>query len=181
MADDAGNVACCPAGAVCTGVVNGVITEGTVDSDGQLVSATASSGGAVVAGGGSGGQVVTSVGSSYVVSGSGSAGAGGVGAGGGLVAASSPSSFGLAAGASSGGGFIVDGGSTVATPGFAVRGAEVVSISPNNGPSLQRRNADVRYSRSLRRSLFGCWRWFLYERSFFWVERDWDGVVEALG
>ena len=118
-ADDAGNVACCPTGAVCTGVINGVITAGTVDSNGHLVSASAgvSEGGGAVAGAG-GGQVITSVGSSYVVTGSGSTG--------GVVAASSPTSYGPVAGVSSGGGFIVDGGSTVATPGMAGR-VELVS------------------------------------------------------
>lgn len=119
VADDAGNVACCPAGAVCTGTVNGVITQGTVDNDGNLVSASAGGNGAAVGGG----QVVTSVGSTYVMTASGAAN-------GGLVAASSPSTIAPANGESTGGGFIVDAGSTVATPGAAVRGAELVSIVP---------------------------------------------------
>lgn len=125
VADDAGNVACCQEGAVCTGMVNGVITQGTVDGDGNLVSASGgvSSGStAAAAAGGGGGQVVTSVGSSFVMTGSGSAN-------GGLVAASSPSTIGPAVASSSGGQFIVDGGSTVATPGAAVRRAELVSTN----------------------------------------------------
>lgn len=146
-ADDAGNVACCPSGAVCTGVINGVITAGTVDGNGHLVSASAgvNSDGAVVGAGavGSGGQVFTSVGSSYVMTASGS----GIG---GVVAASSPSTIGPVAGASSGGAFIVDGGSTVATPGAAGRAVEVVSATPTpvdfGGRLLTRRLAADRKS-----------------------------------
>lgn len=151
-ADDAGNVACCPSGAVCTGVINGVITAGTVDSNGHLVSASAGGG---VAGVG-GGQVVTSVGSTYIVTGSGAAG-------GGLVAASSPSTIGPVVGQSSGGGFIVDAGSTVATPGAGVRGAEVVSIAVRDGEGPDGIADDV-HSRWSPKSLFACWRWFRYER-----------------
>lgn len=40
-ADYAGNVACCPTGAACTGTISGVITAGTVDNSGALVGATA--------------------------------------------------------------------------------------------------------------------------------------------
>ncbi|GAB7361137.1 hypothetical protein MBLNU230_g1171t1 [Neophaeotheca triangularis] len=48
-ADFAGHVACCPRGAACSGTIGGIITEGTMYSDGQLVG-----GGAAPTGDGSG-------------------------------------------------------------------------------------------------------------------------------
>ena len=55
-ADDAGNVACCPSGAACSGTIGGVITQGTVNSMGS-----------VIGGGGGGGTASTT---SFVVAGS---------------------------------------------------------------------------------------------------------------
>lgn len=112
-ADSAGNVACCPIGAECSGTINGVITAGTVNSDGSLMhSGTATT-------------------SSFVHAGSTTTN--------GLVPAQTTASS-QNAGAyhpsttqggqtTNGGGFIVDGTSTVASPAGAARGVEIVRIS----------------------------------------------------
>lgn len=76
--DSRGNVACCPTGSVCTGQIGGVITAGTVNSVGSLVSGSVTSGqptrsvtrsgstspGVVTA------STVTSSGSGFIVAGS---------------------------------------------------------------------------------------------------------------
>ena len=107
-ADANGNVACCPTGAVCTGAITGVITGGTVNSDGSLIG---------------GGRTGTGT-SSFVFAGSTTTQ--------GLVPASVPSTvssqqLGSGTATRTGGGFIIDGTSTVASPGAGVRGADVVS------------------------------------------------------
>lgn len=105
-ADAAGHVACCPIGAACTGTIGGVITAGTVNSIGSLMSQTAT---------------ITTTGSFVPVTTSN-----------GLVVATSPTAAvtqtaGQYNPSTSGRGFVVDGTSTVATPGAAVRGAQIVS------------------------------------------------------
>lgn len=103
-ADANGNVACCPSGAQCSGTINGVITAGTVNQDGSLISAT------------------TGTGTSSFVSARASTT--------GLVAASvgSTTTTQRTSGSNTGGGFIIDGTSTVASPGLGVRGVDVVSL-----------------------------------------------------
>lgn len=54
--DAAGHVACCPSGEACSGTVAGVITGGTVNSDGSAVTGTT---GSTVAGGGAVGGAAT--------------------------------------------------------------------------------------------------------------------------
>lgn len=44
-ADYAGHVACCPSGAACTGTIAGVITSGTMDASGLLVTTTGTTSG----------------------------------------------------------------------------------------------------------------------------------------
>jgi hypothetical protein len=111
-ADFAGRGACCPVGAVCTGTVLGVVTAGTLNGNGILVTATTTATG-TASNNGNGGLVTqnsplpTSV---YAPTQMTSAvqGAGGNGA-------------------TSNGGFIVAGTNTVATFGAAARGVEIVS------------------------------------------------------
>jgi hypothetical protein len=102
--DNAGNVACCPTRAVCTGTIGGVITAGTMNGDGGLV------------GGATGGPTVTT---SFQYAGT-------TNYNGGLVQATENPTTAVATG---NGGFIVDGGSTVAIPGAGMRRAEIVSIA----------------------------------------------------
>ena len=106
-ADSAGHVACCPSGAACSGTIGGVITQGTVNSIGSLISGTAATGT-----------------SSFVNA--------ATTTGGGLVIATTPTATSQTAGqynpSTSGNGFVIDGTSTVATPGAAVRGAQIVSL-----------------------------------------------------
>ncbi|EMF16753.1 uncharacterized protein SEPMUDRAFT_129635 [Sphaerulina musiva SO2202] len=108
-ADTAGHVACCPSGAACTGTIAGVITAGTVNSNGALVTGTTS--GALAATG-----LTTPTTTSlqmYTTS-----------ASNGLVLASSTTDT------AGDGGFIVAGTSTVATPGSAaMRNAEIPLIA----------------------------------------------------
>ena len=112
-ADFAGNIACCPTGVACSGTIGGVITAGTVNSYGSLVGAS--------------GSVTPVPGSSSLTYASGPATTTTAG----LVPASAPSTVGVPSGsatATGGTGIFYD-GSTVATPGAAVRGAQVVSLS----------------------------------------------------
>lgn len=107
--DANGNVACCPTGAVCTGAITGVITGGTVNSDGSFIG---------------GGRTGTGT-SSFVYAGSTTTQ--------GLVPASVPSTvssqqLGSGTATRTGGGFIIDGTSTVASPGAGLRRVDVVSI-----------------------------------------------------
>jgi hypothetical protein len=117
-ADAAGHVACCPIGAACSGTIGGVITAGTVNSIGSLISGGATQTAVV------GGNGRTT--SSFVNAGTTTSG--------GLVQATTPTSArtqtpGQYYPSTSGNGFVVDGTSTVATPGAAVRGVQVVSWS----------------------------------------------------
>lgn len=117
-ADAAGHVACCPSGAACSGTINGIITAGTVNSDGSLIG-----GSATTTGGGGGAGTTTH---SLVP-------AGATTTSGGLVQATTESQAktqtpGQYYPSTSGNGFVVDGTSTVATPGAAVRAVQVVSI-----------------------------------------------------
>ena len=110
-ADAAGNVACCPTGAECSGTIGGVITAGTVNSVGSVIHGTNAAGATT---------------SSFVFA--------GTTTGNGLVPANAQTTAtSQNAGAyhpttTTGGGFVVNGGSTVATPGAAVRGADIVCI-----------------------------------------------------
>ncbi|KAF1826597.1 uncharacterized protein K489DRAFT_377028 [Dissoconium aciculare CBS 342.82] len=113
-ADFAGRGACCPVGAVCTGTVLGVITAGTLNGNGVLVTAT---------------TTATGTASNN--------------ANGGLVTQNSPLPTTVYAptqmtsavqgaggnGATSNGGFIVAGTNTVATFGAAARGAEIPMVA----------------------------------------------------
>lgn len=107
-ADAAGHVACCPSGAACSGTIGGVITQGTVNSIGSLITGTTGTGTAT---------------SSFVFATTSTSG--------GLVIASVPTVTSQGAGqynpSTSGNGFVIAGSSTVATPGAAVRGAQIVS------------------------------------------------------
>ena len=104
--DAAGHVACCPSGVACSGTIGGVITEGTVNTYGSLISGSTRANG--------GGATTTS---SFVFAGSTTQTTTG------LVVAN-PSST-----TNKNGGFVVDGSSTVALPAAAVRGVEVVRIA----------------------------------------------------
>lgn len=114
-ADYAGNVACCPSGAACSGTIGGVITAGTVNSDGVLV-------GGASANGSSGLAAATSA-STTAAYGSTSDN--------GLVVASSTASSTEATDSTSatGSDFIIAGTSTVALPAAGVRAAQVVGLS----------------------------------------------------
>lgn len=115
-ADAAGNVACCPIGAACSGTIGGVITEGTVNSVGSLLNGgvPGTAGGATST---SGFVFATTT------------------ADGGLVVASTPTATSVTPGqfnpSTTANGFVIDGTSTVATPGAAVRGAQIVSANPS--------------------------------------------------
>lgn len=115
-ADQAGHVACCPSGAACTGTIGGVITGGTIGSNGAVVggagAATATSNNGMLAG-----SAATTTSFQYPSSTSSNNG---------LVAATTQATLATGDGAS-GNGFIVAGSSTVATPGAGIRRAEVVS------------------------------------------------------
>lgn len=110
-ADQAGMVACCPNGAVCTGTITGYITSGTVDSNGVLVgggAAATTSNSALV------GTTAPTTSFQFYTSSSTDA----------LV----PAVTSATDGATITGGFIVAGSSTVATPGAGARQAEIVRI-----------------------------------------------------
>ncbi|KAK5121022.1 hypothetical protein LTR85_005806 [Meristemomyces frigidus] len=121
-ADYAGNVACCPSGAACSGTIGGVITSGTVNSDGVLLggaSATGSSG------------LVSATSGSTTTTNNGYYSTSTTTTGDGLVAASTGSSGlstdsgGLATGTNG----ITDGSSTVASPAAGVRAAQVPFVA----------------------------------------------------
>jgi len=108
-ADYAGHVACCPTGAACTGSITSVAAGGAGST---VTGSTSSSSGLYGLAGGS-----TSTTSALQTSTTN-----------GLVLASTQTTGGSGQSASTNsGGFIVDGQSTVATPGAAVRAAELVS------------------------------------------------------
>ena len=111
--DAAGNVACCPIGAVCSGTINEVVTAGELDELGRRISATVSSAvdGAL--------QTVTSVVSSFVEGASSTVAE--------VVAAATPLTTAVTE-ATTEGGFIIDEGSTVATFAGTVRNAQIVSL-----------------------------------------------------
>lgn len=110
-ADFAGNVACCPSGSACSGTIAGIITVGTVNSNGDLVGATATTGNGVVVGGAATTTATTTAG---------------------LVAASTQTTAadtGTTDTAVSGSAFIVGGtAGVVATPAAAIRAAQIVSV-----------------------------------------------------
>ena len=115
--DAAGNVACCPTGAVCRGTVTGVITAGTVNGVGSVMHD-----GPTVVGG-----VVTT--SSFVYAGSTTTTPSA------LVPANVPSTtISQSPGGyypsttTNGGPFVAVGSSTVASPALAARGVEIVRI-----------------------------------------------------
>ena len=106
-ADNAGHVACCPSGAVCTGTIGGVITAGTLNSNGALATATSNNGLATT------GATTTTSFQMYTSATSNSNG---------LVQAS-------ATGDVTNSGFVIAGSSTVATVGSdGMRRAEIVSL-----------------------------------------------------
>lgn len=108
-ADQANNVACCPTGAVCTGAITGVITSGTIGTDGAIV------------GGGGAATATSAPTTSFEYASSTTTN--------GLVPASTEATVGTDGSTASGSGFIVVGeSSTVATPGAGARRAEVVSL-----------------------------------------------------
>ncbi|EMD01001.1 hypothetical protein BAUCODRAFT_20973 [Baudoinia panamericana UAMH 10762] len=111
-ADFAGHVACCPSGAACSGTISGVITAGTVASDGSLIG-----GAAATTGGLASASTTTPFQTAATTTGTSTGGNG-------LVIATTGSTVGTTAG-TTGGGFILAGSSTVATPGSGVRRAEV--------------------------------------------------------
>ncbi|KAG9682459.1 hypothetical protein KCU95_g14262, partial [Aureobasidium melanogenum] len=106
--DQAGHVACCPSGAVCTGAISSIITAGVIASGGSVASTTAAASQPLTASASSSQTTSTS--------------------GGGLILASGLSSTSTSPGttttiasnsaaATSGGGFIIVGTSTAATLG----------------------------------------------------------------
>lgn len=101
-ADAANRLACCPSGASCTGTIGGYITSGTVDNNGNPI------GGAAAATTGTTATVATTSTSGYVV-------------------ATTTTTTGATV--STGNGFIIASGATVAQPGRAARGVEIVSSS----------------------------------------------------
>lgn len=103
-ADARGNIACCPSGAVCTGVVSSTITAGTVDGSGVVVVPTGTGGTGLL----SSGQATTTTG---------------------FGQGTQPTTTTTAqqGGQSSNSGFIVAGTNTVATPARAARAVEIVS------------------------------------------------------
>lgn len=111
-ADFAGHVACCPSGAACSGTIGGVITAGTVNSDGAIVGAATTDSTSVATGSTSVATTATATTTTTTFQSASSNSNG-------LVVASTT----LATGT----GFVLDGTSTVATPGAAVRGAQMVS------------------------------------------------------
>lgn len=105
-ADSAGHVACCPSGAACTGTIAGVITAGTLNSNGALVTGTSSNGLATTS------ATTTTSFQMYTSS-----------ASNGLILATSTGD------AATNSGFVIAGSSTVATPGSGgMRRVEIVSL-----------------------------------------------------
>ncbi|WPG99139.1 Hypothetical protein R9X50_00195000 [Acrodontium crateriforme] len=104
-ADAAGHVACCPKGYACSGTINGVITAGTLNSNGAVVGSTTAGAGTLA--------TTTASTTSFEYASS-------TTTGGGLVVATT-----VATGT---GGFVLDGTSTVATPAGAVRAAAIPPV-----------------------------------------------------
>lgn len=94
--DQAGHVACCPSGAVCTGAISSIITGGVIASGSSVVSTTAAASQPLTASASSSRTTATS--------------------GGGLIVASGLTTTGTSP-ATTGGGFIIVGTSTAATLG----------------------------------------------------------------
>lgn len=118
-ADYAGDVACCPSGAACTGTIGSVITAGTISSGG---------GGAVASTGSTTGGVVTASATTTTDSSGGQSTNSN-----GLVVASVTGTAADGSSATSTGGFVVDGSSTVATLGSgAQRSVRPVSLQRCN-------------------------------------------------
>jgi len=122
-ADAAGHVACCPSGAACSGTISGVITAGTVNSNGAIVGG---GGAAATTGPGSSSGLVRATTTTGFQTASPTSGNG-------LIVASTQSTTGAAAGGggstapASGTNFILASGTPVATPGAGVRGLQIVS------------------------------------------------------
>lgn len=100
--DQAGHVACCPSGAVCTGAISSIITGGVIASGGSVASTTAAASQPLTASASSSRTTATSGGGLIVASGLSTTG-------------TSPATTGSAA--TTGGGFIIVGTSTAATLG----------------------------------------------------------------
>jgi len=96
--DALGHVACCPSGKACSGTVSGVVTAGTLNSDGSLV-------GAATTGTDTSGLVAATT----------------MTTSNGLVLASTTT-------AGTGSDFVLASGTTVATPGAGARAAQIVSL-----------------------------------------------------
>ncbi|CAK4028386.1 Hypothetical predicted protein [Lecanosticta acicola] len=118
-ADSAGHVACCPSGAACTGTIGGVISSGTIGSNGALVGGGAAAATTTTSNGALAGSAATTTTSFQFASTATSNN--------GLVAATTAATV-ATGGGTTGNGFIVAGSSTVATPGAAMRRAEVPAL-----------------------------------------------------
>lgn len=104
-ADFLGHVACCRSGVACSGTIGAVITGGTLDSNGNLVGASATTTGTGTATSTSNGLV------------------------GATTTTTTPGATTTTAATATGGGFIIASNTVVAQPGAATR-AEIVSKSP---------------------------------------------------
>jgi len=112
--DQAGHVACCPSGAVCTGAISSIITGGVIASGGSVASTTAAASQPLTASASSSRTTPTSGGGLIVASGLSTTG-------------TSPATTGSAA--TTGGGFIIVGTSTAATLGsHAERNLQTVCV-----------------------------------------------------
>lgn len=120
-ADFAGHVACCPAGAACSGTIGGIITEGTVNSNGALVGGGAAAAPTGDSADGNGGLATVSATTTEPF--------GSAQTDGGLVLATTPGQDGDGDDDDGdSGGFVLDGSQTVATPGAGRRRFEAVSL-----------------------------------------------------
>lgn len=113
--DQAGHVACCPSGAVCTGAISSIITGGVIAPGGSVASTTAAASQPLTASASSSRTTATSGGGLVVASGLSA------------TTGNSPTTTGSAA--TSGGGFIIVGTSTAATLGSgATRNLQTVRV-----------------------------------------------------
>lgn len=130
-ADFAGHVACCPSGAACSGTISGIVTAGSLNSNGVVVAGATDTGtGAFV--------TATTTGATTTA---------------GLVVASTATT--TDALATSGGGFVIASGTTVATPAGAGRSAQIVSLAAKCNVNYT--YADVPCSHLLHKASSDCW------------------------
>ncbi|KAK6007931.1 hypothetical protein QM012_004745 [Aureobasidium pullulans] len=116
--DQAGHVACCPSGAVCTGAISSIITAGVIASGGSVASTTAAASQPLTASASSSRTTAPSGGGLILASGLSTTGT--------SSATNTPSG---SAAATTGGGFIIVGTSTAATLGSsAVRNVDTPFI-----------------------------------------------------